>query len=193
MTAAGLSDGYRACLDHVPARKLATVNMMSLFALHRSPRGALVGHFAVAEITTVPAARRMGQAWERLGGAAACRYFYTEHIEADAVHEQALRHDVGGDLLEDRLSGHLMRSWTAGESLTHPAAAVSGSTSPLPASDRGVRSAPVSSCCSRSWGLRFTVDPSGCPGLVVPDVHNDPRVRGYFAGERVVDRQRRHR
>ncbi|WP_409492310.1 iron-containing redox enzyme family protein [Amycolatopsis sp. cmx-11-12] len=133
LTAAGLSDGYLAYLDHVPACTLATVNMMSLFGLLR---GALVGHFAVAEITTAPAARRMDQALERLGGAAECRYFYTEHIEADAVHEQVLRHDVVGDLLarepeltadialgiqattllEDRLAGHLMRSWTAGES-----------------------------------------------------------------------------
>ncbi|MEV6909115.1 iron-containing redox enzyme family protein [Amycolatopsis sp. NPDC051071] len=136
LTAAGLSDGYLAYLDHVPAHTLATVNMMSLFGLHRSLRGALVGHFASAEITTAPAARRMDEALRRLGGAKECRYFYTEHIEADAVHEQVLRHDVIGDLLkrepglaadiafgiqatgllEDRLSDHLMRCWSLGES-----------------------------------------------------------------------------
>lgn len=136
LTAAGLSAGYLAYLDHVPARMLATVNMMSLFGLHRSLRGALVGHFAAAEITTAPAARRMDQALERLGGPAECRYFYTEHIEADAVHEQVLRHDVVGDLLErepelaadialgiqatdlleGRLTEHLLGAWSAGES-----------------------------------------------------------------------------
>ncbi|MEU3622853.1 hypothetical protein BS329_09445 [Amycolatopsis coloradensis] len=136
LTAAGLSDGYLAYLDHAPADTLATVNMMSLFGLHRSLRGALVGHFASAEITTAPAARRMDEALRRLGGAAECRYFYTEHIEADAVHEQVLRHDVIGDLLERepglaadvafgiqatdlleaRLTKHLLDAWSAGES-----------------------------------------------------------------------------
>ncbi|MFD6071438.1 MULTISPECIES: iron-containing redox enzyme family protein [Amycolatopsis] len=136
LSAAGLSSGYLAYLDHVPACMLATVNMMSLFGLHRGLRGALVGHFAAAEITTAPAARRMDQALERLGGPAECRYFYTEHIEADAVHEQVLRHDVVGDLLdrepelaadialgvqatdllEGRLTEHLLGAWSAGES-----------------------------------------------------------------------------
>ncbi len=136
LAAAGLSTGYLAYLDRVPACTLATVNMMSLFGLHRRLRGALVGHFAAAEITTAPSARRMDEALKRLGGAEECRYFYTEHIEADAVHEQILRHDVVEDLLrrepgltadvalgiqatellEDRLAGHLLDSWSAGES-----------------------------------------------------------------------------
>ena len=70
--------------------------MMSLFGLHRGLRGALVGHFAAAEITTPPSARRMARALTRFG---VDPLFYTEHIEADAVHEQVLRRDVIGDLL----------------------------------------------------------------------------------------------
>ncbi|MFK0247160.1 iron-containing redox enzyme family protein [Amycolatopsis azurea] len=141
LTAAGLSPDYLAYLDHVPACTLATVNMMSLFGLHRGLRGALVGHFAAAEITTAPSARRMDEALARLGGAAECRHFYTEHIEADAVHEQVMRHDVIGDLLdrepeltadialgiqatellENRLAEHLLNAWPAGEtSLLRP-------------------------------------------------------------------------
>ncbi|SFA94140.1 Iron-containing redox enzyme [Amycolatopsis marina] len=131
LAAADLSPGYLHYLDLVPAVGLAPVNMMSLFGLHRRLRGALVGHFAAAEITTAPSARRMDAALERLGAPAACRYFFTEHIEADAVHEQVLRHDVIGDLLarepelaadvvfgvqatgflEDRLAEHLLGSW----------------------------------------------------------------------------------
>jgi hypothetical protein len=99
LRAAELPDGYLALLDHVPGQMLATVNMMSLFGLHRRLRGALTGHFAAAEITTAPAAQRMDQALTRLGAPEACRHFYTEHIEADAVHEQVMRHDVLGDLL----------------------------------------------------------------------------------------------
>ncbi|MBW8483612.1 iron-containing redox enzyme family protein [Actinomadura parmotrematis] len=133
---AGLDDGYLAYFDAVPAAALATVNMMSLFGLHRSLRAAMVGHFAAAEITTAPSAHRMAVALERFGAAPECVLFFTEHIEADAVHEQVLRRDVIGDLLdrepglaadvvfgvqatellEERLGGHLLASWRAGRS-----------------------------------------------------------------------------
>jgi hypothetical protein len=134
LAAAELSPDYLYYLDRVPAVGLAPVNMMSLFGLHRRLRGALVGHFAAAEITTAPSARGMDAALERFGAPHACRYFFTEHIEADAVHEQVLRHDVLGDLLsrepelaadvvfgvqatgllEDRLEAHLLGCWRQG-------------------------------------------------------------------------------
>src|SRR5690606_23393600 len=130
MAGVGLDPGYLHYLDDVPAPALATVNLMSMLGLHRSLRGALVGHFAAAEITTAPSARRMAQAMERLGFGEHA-FFYTEHVEADAVHEQVMRHDVVGDLitrepelardvvfgieatgvLEDRLTDHLMVAW----------------------------------------------------------------------------------
>ncbi|MEV6717431.1 iron-containing redox enzyme family protein [Lentzea sp. NPDC051208] len=133
---AGMSSDYLHYLDDVPAPAIAIVNMMSLFGLHRSLRGALVGHFAAAEITTAPSARRMAQALERLGADPRCVEFFTEHIEADAVHEQIMRNDVIGSLLEQepslradvvfgiqatehlesRLAAHLLSSWEAGES-----------------------------------------------------------------------------
>ncbi|QRP49689.1 iron-containing redox enzyme family protein [Amycolatopsis sp. FDAARGOS 1241] len=133
---AGLPDGYLALLDRVPAPMPAIVNMMSLFGLHRALRGALVGHFAAAEVTTAPSAQRMVQALTRLGAPEACKFFYAEHVEADAVHEQVMRHDVVGDLLaqdpslaadvvfgvqatnflEDRLGEHLLTCWRAGRS-----------------------------------------------------------------------------
>ncbi|RDI32176.1 iron-containing redox enzyme family protein [Lentzea flaviverrucosa] len=133
---AGMSSDYLHYLDDVPAPAIAIVNMMSLFGLHRSLRGALVGHFAAAEITTAPSARRMTQALERLGADPRCVEFFTEHIEADAVHEQIMRNDVIGslleqepslradvvfgvqatELLESRLAAHLLSSWDSGES-----------------------------------------------------------------------------
>ncbi|MGI5201207.1 iron-containing redox enzyme family protein [Spirillospora sp. CA-108201] len=132
----GLDPSYGAYADAAPAVMLATVNMMSLFGLHRALRAALVGHFAAAEITTAPSARRMARALERLGAGPRARLFHTEHIEADAVHEQVLRHEVIGGLLEaepglagdvvlgvratglleDRLGGHLLGCWRAGRS-----------------------------------------------------------------------------
>ena len=136
MAAAGLDNRYLHYLDAVPAAPLAIVNMMSLFGLHRSLRGALVGHFAAAEISTAPSARRMVAALERLGAPEACVRFHSEHVEADAVHEQVMRHEVVADLLarepelaadvvlgiqatqlvEDRFERQVLDAWTAGRS-----------------------------------------------------------------------------
>lgn len=133
MDGAGLDSRYGHFLDHVPAQTLATVNLMSMFGLHRALRGALVGHFAAAEITTAPNADRMARALERLGAGRDCTRFFTEHIEADAVHEQIMRRDVVGDMLarepdlaadvvlgiqatehlEGRFSSHLLDCWHA--------------------------------------------------------------------------------
>lgn len=133
---AGMSSEYLHYLDDVPAPAIAIVNMMSLFGLHRSLRGALVGHFAAAEITTAPSAQRMAQALTRLEADPRCAEFFTEHIEADAVHEQIMRNDVIGSLLEQepglradvvfgiqatehlesRLANHLLSAWSADES-----------------------------------------------------------------------------
>nr|WP_131759554.1 iron-containing redox enzyme family protein [Actinomadura fibrosa] len=97
----GLDASYGGHVEAAPAVMLATVNMMSLFGLRRSLRAAMVGHFAAAEITTAPSARRMARALERLDAGPRAVRFFTEHIEADAVHEQVLRRDVIGGLLED--------------------------------------------------------------------------------------------
>ena len=134
MRAADLDDEYLRYLDVVPAVTLATVNFMSLCGLHRAHMPMLVGMFTAAEITTAPSARRIASALERLDADPACILFYTEHIEADAVHELVLRHDVVGDMtaanpacasdivfgaeaaefLERRLARHLLDSWSAG-------------------------------------------------------------------------------
>lgn len=143
LRAAGLPDGYLELIDQVPGTMLAVVNMMSMFGLHRSLRGALCGHLAAAEISTPPSATRLDQGLRRLGAPEACRFFYTEHIEADAVHEQVMRHDVLGDLLEQepelaadvvlgiqateflegRFAAGLLECWRAGRSsLRQPSA-----------------------------------------------------------------------
>ena len=136
MDAAGLDSTYLAYLDTVPADALASVNMMSLFGLHRELRGAAIGHFASTEITSSPGSRRLVEALERMGAPQPCVGFYREHIEADAVHEQVVRTDVVGDLVarephlerdvvfgikardvvEDRLATHVMDCWHAGRS-----------------------------------------------------------------------------
>jgi hypothetical protein len=96
----GLETAYGHYVDAAPAEALASVNLMSLYGLRRGLRGALVGHFAAVEVTSSPASRRLALALRRVGGGPAAVRFYTEHVEADAVHEQIVRHDVVGGLLE---------------------------------------------------------------------------------------------
>lgn len=135
LTAAGLDSTYLGYVDAVPAEALAVVNLMSLFGLHRSLRGAAIGHFASTEITSPPGSRRMVQALQRMEAPSACVGFYSEHVEADAVHEQVVRIDVVGDLVarephldadcvfgmrahaavENRLAERLMASWERGQ------------------------------------------------------------------------------
>ncbi len=136
MVAADLDASYLGYVDRVPAQTLAWVNLMSLFGLHRGLRGATVGHLAATEITSSPGSQRYVQGLRRLNAPAACIAFYAEHVEADAVHEQVLRHDVVGNLLrnepeleadvvfgmraldfvENELAEHVMARWSAGQS-----------------------------------------------------------------------------
>ncbi|QIJ66163.1 iron-containing redox enzyme family protein [Streptomyces sp. JB150] len=136
MTDLGLDTTYGRYLDAASAEALATVNLMSLFGLHRALRGALVGHFAAVEVTSSPGSRRLAEAMRRTGAGPAAEHFYDEHVEADAVHEQVVRHDVIGGLLEeepqlapdvvfgidatglveDRFARRLLEDWTAGRS-----------------------------------------------------------------------------
>ncbi|MFE1518571.1 iron-containing redox enzyme family protein [[Kitasatospora] papulosa] len=101
MSDLGLDTAYGRYLDQGCAPMLALVNVMSLFGLHRRLRGALVGHFAAVEITSSPGSRRLAHAMKRNGAGPAAEFFYTEHVEADAVHEQVVRRDVIGGLLDD--------------------------------------------------------------------------------------------
>jgi hypothetical protein len=96
MTALGLDTTYGGYVDVAPALTLATNNLMSLFGLHRSRRGALLGHLAAYEMTSTTPNRAYGNGLRRLGGDAAATRFYDEHVEADAVHEQIAAYDMCG-------------------------------------------------------------------------------------------------
>ncbi|MFD3533838.1 iron-containing redox enzyme family protein [Streptomyces sp. NPDC058664] len=97
----GLDPSYGRYVDAAGAETLAASNLMSLFGLHRRLRGALVGHFAVLEITSPPTASRLATAMRRSGAGPAAERYYDEHVEADAVHEQVVRRDVVSGLLDD--------------------------------------------------------------------------------------------
>jgi hypothetical protein len=100
MRRAGLDDTYGRYLDVVPTPVLASLNTMSLFALHRRLRGAIVGHLAAYEITSSVPSRLYGNGFRRLGHDADTTRYFDEHVEADSVHEQIAARDLAGRLVE---------------------------------------------------------------------------------------------
>ena len=134
MRALGLDDSYGAYVDLLPGVTLATVNLMSLFGLHRRLRGAAVGHLATFESTSAEPNARYARGLRRLGfDEIDAVDFFNEHVEADSVHEQIAIHDLIGGLMRsdpelapdvlwgarcllavDRLwTEHLMEAWRA--------------------------------------------------------------------------------
>lgn len=134
LRSAGLDDAYGAHLEAVPATTLATGNLISLLGIHRRLRGALVGHLAAFEMTSVGPMGRYASALRRLGLGG--EEFYDVHVLADAHHEVvAATGLVGGlveaepelaadvlfgaqavQLVERRFAEHLLDSWAAGRS-----------------------------------------------------------------------------
>src|SRR3954463_10136050 len=141
MDVLGLDSAYGAYVDRLPGITLATVNLMSLFGLHRRHRGAIVGHLALFEMTSSVPNRRYANGLRRHGLGADATDFFDEHVAADAVHEQIAAVDLAGGLvrqdpslapdvlwgarclLAGRADGarHLLAAWAvAGTSLCEP-------------------------------------------------------------------------
>jgi hypothetical protein len=142
MVAAGLDGSYGAYLGRLPGTTLATVNLISLFGLHRRLRGALVGHLAAFEMTSSLPNRSYGRGFRRLGFDDEATRFFDEHVEADSVHEvlacdlailvASEQPELAGDvvfgaaamaLLEGRSADRLLRCWKAGVGSLLPGAA----------------------------------------------------------------------
>jgi len=147
MSALGLDPTYGRYVDHVGARTLATVNLVSWLGLHRRLLPALLGHLAVFEMTSVVPMGRYSEAAQRLGVDAAARRFYDVHVVADRHHGPLAARHLVGDFLADcpnerplvmwgahsvmaverRLADHLMSSWESGvTSLRRPLPATVG-------------------------------------------------------------------
>lgn len=102
MRGAGLDGSYGRYLDLVPTPVLTSLNTMSLFALHRRLRGAIVGHLAAYEITSSIPCRLYGDGFRRLGFGTGTTQYFDEHVEADSVHEQIAARDLAGRLVEQQ-------------------------------------------------------------------------------------------
>jgi hypothetical protein len=94
----GLDARYGAYIDHLPGVTLATVNLMSLFGLHRRWRGAIVGHLALFEMESSVPNRRYAGGLRRLGFGPRATAFFDEHVTADAIHENIAAVDLAGGL-----------------------------------------------------------------------------------------------
>jgi hypothetical protein len=160
MDALGLDSRYGAYVDQLPAVTLATVNLMSMFGLHRRLRGAIVGHLALFEMSSSVPNRRYANGLRRLGFGGDATEFYDEHVVADAVHENVAAVDLAGGLarqdptlaadvlwgaaalveLEGRFARHLLDAWAEGRSSLRapiaPRAGAAGSAASPAASGR---------------------------------------------------------
>jgi hypothetical protein len=94
LAASGLRPEYGAYVDEAPLEVLEQNNAVSMFGLQRRLRGAAVGHLAAFEATSSLPSRRMAQGLKRLGFPEELVDYYTEHVVADAVHEQVALRDV---------------------------------------------------------------------------------------------------
>jgi hypothetical protein len=90
----GLNSEFGHYIDRLPGSTLATDNLASMFALNRRLRGALIGHLALFEMTSVVPMSRYLTAARRLGGLEAFERFYEIHVEADTHHAELALHKM---------------------------------------------------------------------------------------------------
>lgn len=131
-----LHDDLGHYVGRLPGTTLATDNLVEMFGLHRRLRGALVGHLALFETTSVTPMSRYLSAVRRIGDLPAMEKFYEVHVEADAHHGRlATSHMVAGVIdgepalgpdvifgaaalnrVEGRFASHLLGCWRDGRS-----------------------------------------------------------------------------
>lgn len=88
MAEMGLDATYGAYIDEASTEVLEQNNVLTFFGLNRRLRGAALGHLAAVEATSSIPSKRMAQGLQRLGVTGGLVDYYTEHVLADAVHDQ---------------------------------------------------------------------------------------------------------
>ncbi len=145
-----LDPTFGAYVDRLPGATLATDNLVSMLALHRRLRGALIGHLALFEMCSVTPMSRYLSAARRVGGLPALERFYEVHVEADAHHADLALNQMVAPLAEaqpelaaditfgaaalarteSRFARRVLRAWDRDESSLLPAR--SGVRTPAP-------------------------------------------------------------
>jgi hypothetical protein len=137
----GLNSAYGHYVDVLPGVTLATVNLVSLFGLHRAWLPAMVGHLASFEMTSVPVMSAYSAALRRLGAPQDACHFFDVHVVADAHHQNVAADELAAGLVEQepssarlilfgadalgwieaKFSEHVFSAWNAGRtSLLRP-------------------------------------------------------------------------
>lgn len=109
----GLEPDYGSHLDRLPGVTLATVNLVSLFGLHRAYLPAMVGHLAAFEMSSVPVMAAYSAALRRLGAPQDACHFFDVHVVADAHHQQVAANQLASGLVEQRPGSGAMVLWGA--------------------------------------------------------------------------------
>jgi hypothetical protein len=140
MVELGLDPSLGHYVARLPATTLATENLVTMFGRHRRLRGALVGHLALFEMSSVATIPHLLAAARRVGGLPALERFCAVHVEADphparaaldemvaplVAAEPALGADVvfGAAALsrvEVRFARHVLSAWRRDESSLLP-------------------------------------------------------------------------
>ena len=138
MTGIGLDSTPGAYVDDAPVEILEQNNAMSLFGLHRRLRAAALGHLAAFEATSSSPSRSLALGLRRLELDESMIDYYTEHVTADAIHDQLACRSICGALvaedpthagevffgaftcldLEARYAGHMLEQWTSAKAAT---------------------------------------------------------------------------
>jgi hypothetical protein len=101
MDALGLNSGYGHYIDRIPGLTLSTINLISLFGLHRRWRGALVGHLALFEMVSTKPNASYATGLRRLGFTDEATRFFDAHVVADATHEVIALEQLLGGLVDN--------------------------------------------------------------------------------------------
>lgn len=91
---------YGAYLDVLPGVTLGTVNLVSLFGLHREWLPAMVGHLASFEMSSIVPMACYSAALRRLGAPLDACHFFDVHVVADAHHQQVAADELAAGLVE---------------------------------------------------------------------------------------------
>lgn len=140
MMALELDPRHGAYVGHLPAASLAQVNLESLFGLHRRWRGALVGAVVMNKLSSVDIMDHCLHAMFRLDGSVAGANYFSNRMNADAIHAFIARDQLVAGLvatdpqiaddvlfgatvqlrLEENFARHALDSWSAGRSSLLP-------------------------------------------------------------------------
>jgi hypothetical protein len=140
MTALDLDSSYGSYVELLPGATLATVNLVSMFALHRRWLASLIGHLTVLKMTSAEPMAHLSAALARFGVAPEGRQFYHAHLDVNPRHariaqDRLVKGLIEGEprmgleiifgaaavlMLEQRFRFHLLDSWTKNRSSLVP-------------------------------------------------------------------------